>query len=77
LNHSHEQSSPLASRCPLCGENNGCAVQAGNDPAGCWCMSARIPKALLEQVPPAQRGKACVCQSCVEAYKSKQAGGTL
>lgn len=56
--------------CPLCGRDNGCAVSRGEDPARCWCMTARIPAALLERIPAEHRGKTCVCLSCVEAYRS-------
>lgn len=58
-------------RCPLCGQANGCAVTAGEDPYSCWCMSARIPQALRDRVPAERRGKACICRDCVEAYRQE------
>lgn len=57
--------------CPLCGENNACAVQAGLDPRSCWCMTAGgFPPGLLELVPPERRRKACICRTCLERYKA-------
>lgn len=56
------------SLCPLCGGENDCKAAKGEGHAGCWCMAAKIPKGLLERIPPEQRGKACVCKRCVEDY---------
>lgn len=53
-----------ASRCPLCGQANGCAVMAGLPPAECWCMATPIAPAALEAIPPAQRRLACICSRC-------------
>ncbi|MBB6695380.1 cysteine-rich CWC family protein [Cohnella xylanilytica] len=52
------------SRCPLCGQPNGCAVTAGEPPGDCWCMTARIPEAVLSRIPAELRRKACVCSRC-------------
>jgi hypothetical protein len=38
----------------------------------CWCAAARIPAALLERVPDAQRGTVCVCAACVDAFAKEQ-----
>jgi len=55
-------------RCPLCGEDNRCGAAAG---AGtCWCFSARVPEEVLERVPPALRGVACVCARCASGRVS-------
>lgn len=55
-------------RCPLCGLDNACAMSAAKgDPAaceGCWCRDARIPTAVLAQVPAAARDRACICRRC-------------
>ncbi|WP_353400235.1 cysteine-rich CWC family protein [Hydrogenophaga sp. 5NK40-0174] len=59
------------SRCPLCGEPNACAMAcqgAGTaTPAcatPCWCEEAVFSEALLDRVPPAAKGRACVCANC-------------
>ncbi|MGE0099172.1 MAG: cysteine-rich CWC family protein [Hydrogenophaga sp.] len=58
-------------RCPLCGGDNRCALEiereTGVSQPPCWCMSATFLPALLEQVPEAARGQACVCAACVAA----------
>ncbi|WP_309826506.1 cysteine-rich CWC family protein [Paracidovorax wautersii] len=53
--------------CPLCGRSNQCAAEAGADPATCWCMTAPIAPAALAALPPAQRGRACLCPACAAA----------
>ncbi|MDF2938946.1 MAG: hypothetical protein K0Q90_4319 [Paenibacillaceae bacterium] len=57
--------------CPLCGQPNGCAIPAGEDPYDCWCMTARIPQDLRDRVPADRRGKACICRNCLDAYKKE------
>ncbi len=54
------------SRCPLCGRQNQCAVEAGKDPRSCWCMATdiRFSDALLNTVPEPLRGQACICEAC-------------
>ncbi|MFM7000948.1 MAG: cysteine-rich CWC family protein [Limnohabitans sp.] len=32
----------------------------------CWCTREQFTAALLQQVPEASRGKACICQACVQ-----------
>ncbi|MEK5255621.1 MULTISPECIES: cysteine-rich CWC family protein [unclassified Paenibacillus] len=54
--------------CPLCKELNYCGADSG----GCWCFHTEIPAELLERVPLELRGKACICQRCVEAFKKHQ-----
>lgn len=73
----HEPTAASGSICPLCGQNNGCAVHAGKDPAACWCMTVKVPPGLLEKIPPERRGQACVCQNCVKAYRDHLSGGSL
>jgi hypothetical protein len=56
------------SRCPLCGEDNTCGMAAG---AGtCWCFATSVPGEVLERVPPALRGIACVCEACASGRRS-------
>lgn len=62
--------------CPLCGENNQCAVTLGQDPSTCWCHQPEIviDKTLLAKIPQAARGKACICQQCVALNAGIQQG---
>jgi hypothetical protein len=54
--------------CPLCGQPNACAAAAtGRFDSGCWCQDVEIPLALLDRIPEAQRGTACLCATCVAA----------
>lgn len=59
-----------ASRCPLCGEVNRCAMEVeretGLKQPPCWCMSAEISfgPELLAKVPEGKRGLACICARC-------------
>ncbi|MDO5626236.1 MAG: cysteine-rich CWC family protein [Pseudomonadota bacterium] len=59
---------PDAACCPLCGQPNGCAVQAarasGQPQPSCWCMQAHVSAAQLARVPPAARQRACICAAC-------------
>ena len=60
-------------RCPLCGGPNGCAMaQAGDGatPAACWCRDAEFTPALLAQVPPEARRRACICAACAAGAAS-------
>jgi hypothetical protein len=36
----------------------------GNTQAACWCRDAAIDPAVLAQIPPTARGKACICAAC-------------
>ena len=60
-----------ATRCPICGEANRCAVElardSGNAQASCWCMQADFSAALLSKAPDAARGTACICARCAAA----------
>ena len=54
--------------CPLCGAGNACAMARG-DASGepCWCVAAAFGAELLERVPAAARGRACICAACAAA----------
>lgn len=56
---------PDPDRCPLCGQPNACGV-AG--PGPCWCSLETVPAGLLDRIPPALRGKACVCRRCIATH---------
>ena len=53
-----------ATRCPLCGSANECAIAAGKSAETCWCMTATIAPSVLASIPEEARGKVCVCQRC-------------
>jgi len=58
------------SSCPLCGGDASCAVVAVNGApvTDCWCFRVQIPRALLERIPPQQRGKSCLCSACLTRF---------
>lgn len=60
-----------AARCPLCGGPNGCAMVHERETARpqppCWCTHMTFSEAVLKRVPPAARGRACVCAQCARA----------
>lgn len=58
--------------CPICGGENDCGAANTGEHDSCWCMTAKVPKKLLEKIPPQERGKACVCKNCVENFKSEE-----
>lgn len=58
-----------ADRCPLCNEWNQCGIDSGD----CWCFHLKVPMELRERIPKELKGKACICQKCVESFRSKEA----
>ncbi|PUE06374.1 hypothetical protein B9Z51_16295 [Limnohabitans sp. T6-5] len=54
--------------CPLCGQVNACAMAASpaqvSEP--CWCTRVHFSTELLNKLPDAARGKACICQACAQ-----------
>ena len=64
------------STCPLCGGTNDCGLCTPNIHAGrCWCEAESIPAALIARVPPALRGRACICRDCITAFHCEEQGG--
>ncbi|WP_083944587.1 MULTISPECIES: cysteine-rich CWC family protein [unclassified Variovorax] len=57
-----------ASRCPVCGEANRCAIElereTGQPQGTCWCMRSGISPEALARVPDEARGQACICARC-------------
>ena len=57
-----------ATCCPLCGQANRCAMEVeretGQAQPPCWCTRVEFSRELIEQVPAALRGQACICQAC-------------
>lgn len=62
----HEPLQVDASRCPVCGGDNRCAMAAG-ERGPCWCASVSIDSAALARVPEALRGAACLCPACARS----------
>jgi len=61
-------------RCPLCGQPNGCAMEAerasGVAQPPCWCREVRFDAALLARVPAAAQRCACICHACATSPQS-------
>ena len=59
---------PEPTRCPLCGQPNLCAMEveraSGQQQPPCWCVALRFEAAVLDRVPAAARGTACLCRAC-------------
>ena len=57
-----------ATRCPVCGEPNRCAMEVeretGRPQPPCWCTQVDFQREVLAQVPAEARGQACVCRAC-------------
>lgn len=57
-----------ATRCPLCGQANRCAMEiereTGVAQGPCWCTEADFTAELLATVPIDAQDLACVCAAC-------------
>lgn len=57
--------------CPLCGQPNQCAMEVqaatGIQQPPCWCTQAQFSADLLNKIPEAARGVACLCAACAKA----------
>ena len=57
-------------RCPICNESNSCAMEkakaTGTKAERCWCMDAVFSPSVMDKVPEAAKGKACICAKCAE-----------
>lgn len=60
------------SLCPICQQSNQCGnlnrTQSSGQTFDCWCLHSKVPSAAIDLLPPDQRGKSCICQSCSEAF---------
>lgn len=65
-----------ASRCPVCGEANRCAIElereTGQPQGPCWCMQAGVSPEALARVPAEARGLACICARCARGAVAPQ-----
>ncbi|AMO69501.1 hypothetical protein DOK_14354 [gamma proteobacterium BDW918] len=53
-----------AALCPLCDQNNQCAVAAGSDSSNCWCMTATLDTAAKQQAASMAGPQLCICAAC-------------
>ncbi|MBW2507609.1 MAG: cysteine-rich CWC family protein [Deltaproteobacteria bacterium] len=58
-----------ATRCPLCGAANECAMASGRPPESCWCMTATMDPAALAAIPAEAQGKVCICARCASGAR--------
>lgn len=58
------QTAPEPERCPVCGQINDCAIEAGLPGEECWCFQTSVSATALERIPEDLRGKACLCPRC-------------
>lgn len=60
--------------CPLCGNENNCAMARGaTDAVSCWCYGVQIPVELVikfQETPPEERH--CICRECATAGREYQ-----
>jgi hypothetical protein len=66
-----------ASRCPVCGEANRCAIElereTGQPQGPCWCMQAAFARGVLDRVPAEARRLACICARCATTGAAAEA----
>lgn len=62
-------------RCPVCGDQNGCAAAAmGRERCtDCWCFRVTVPAEALARVPEAALNRACLCPRCAGASPDARA----
>ena len=51
--------------CPFCHADNNCMAHSG---APCWCNQVTVPQELLDLLPEKNKGHACICLSCLQAF---------
>lgn len=59
----------MLEKCPLCQNENHCAISRGSQPKSCWCMNISIPKPLLEN--PLLNKKSCICKKCIDKFNKR------
>lgn len=55
--------------CPFCKKPNLCMAKSSEP---CWCNTIKVPVEMRELIPTELQMKACICQKCIEAFKSNQ-----
>lgn len=63
-------------KCPICGKNNACQniVNSMTEQKPCWCENTeyQFPVDLFTRIPAKFKDKACICESCAQAYRKKK-----
>ena len=66
-----EADSTTAASCPVCGQNNRCALANPATAANpCWCYSAEIDPRNLTHPAAVRNNKTCLCPQCAQATPS-------
>ncbi len=62
-----------ASRCPLCGMRNECALASGDgeNEKPCWCFGESFPSTLRERAKSVDDGASCICRACLDRAASQ------
>ncbi|WP_373082005.1 cysteine-rich CWC family protein [Zhongshania sp.] len=53
-----------ATQCPLCDQDNQCAVATGRESSNCWCMQASLDNAAKQQAANRSGPPRCICPKC-------------
>jgi len=59
-----------AGRCPRCEQPNECVLARDGSASSeiCWCQRESFPLGLIEASSGQDRGRRCICLSCVRAW---------
>ncbi|WP_082295064.1 cysteine-rich CWC family protein [Sporosarcina ureilytica] len=56
--------------CPLCYRHNNCCNGKEKSLGDCWCTKTFFPSELFDLLPPEAVRKTCICESCLNRFKS-------
>jgi len=62
-----------ATLCPVCQQDNQCAVAAGGSIESCWCNGVTLDASVLKQADKTR----CVCANCGKALERETIEGEL
>ncbi|WP_041075939.1 cysteine-rich CWC family protein [Bacillus sp. OxB-1] len=57
--------------CPICGKGNNCCNGKEKSLGDCWCTQESFPQEIFDEVPADQLRKTCICQDCLDSFKSR------
>lgn len=69
-----EEAGQLDKTCPLCGEDNRCAMADGREVTECWCKDVSISAEVLAAIPAEAVGKYCICAACAGGKEAESDG---
>jgi hypothetical protein len=52
--------------CPLCEQDNRCALSADRNAGNCWCQQQQFSQQLVKQANATSEQPRCICQRCAE-----------